>query len=422
MRGVSLSTNVEQGRGGKLYAVTVGIDAYQGWPQLSNARSDAEGVHRLLVGHLGAEEILPPICDGDATKGRLETLIEQELPRELTSIDSLVFFLAGHGHTRVDRIGDHDIKTGYLVPVDALPSREAAWAGYLELDRLLKSLARLPARHVLAIFDTCHSGFALGDAVQRHRGDAPQYVESLSGRVSRRVISSAMHDQLAQDNGPIPGHSLFTGTLIRGLQYGDADSDFNGVVTTSELAVYLQQEVAQKTRRQQTPDFGSFMYDQRGELVFELADTERRETTTPGGARAMIYWHEEEFGETDARLFQRRLERAGIESVVAKYGTWGRPDAVYIGHNVDVGSGQYVLRHLPHAVRYLFPPDLPTGMGGSDEGNVIGIGYRSVFKSGTGAYVTPKQVSDEDLEWLGEAGLSDHEFQARLGQLTVQGR
>lgn len=403
---------------GTLYVVTVGINAYQGWPRLANARSDAEGVHRLLVEDLGAEEFLPPICDADATKRQLEELVEQELPGGLTESDSLVFFLAGHGHTRVDRVGDHDLKTGYVVPVDARPNADAAWASYIELDRLLKNLARLPARHILAIFDTCHSGFAFGDSVHQHRGDPPEYVESLSAKLSRRAISSAMHDQVALDSGPIPGHSLFTGMMIQGLRYGDADSDFNGFVTTSELALYLQQVVAQKTQQQQTPDFGSFLYDQRGELVFRLPDAGRPTQEGRRSARGMIYWHDEEFGETEARLLQRRLERFGMDATVSAYGTPGRPDAVYIGRNVDARCGQYVLRQMPYAVRYLFPPNLSGAMGGSDAGDVIGIGYRSAFRSGTSAHVPATAVTSRDLEWLGEAGLGDEEFQARLRRLT----
>jgi hypothetical protein len=68
---------------------------------------------------------------------------------------------------------------------------------------LLRELSTLPCRHVLAIFDTCHSGIALGGTVQAFR-DAVRYEQDLRSRVSRKVITSARHDQRALDGGPIP--------------------------------------------------------------------------------------------------------------------------------------------------------------------------------------------------------------------------
>jgi hypothetical protein len=79
-----------------------------------------------------------------------------------------------------------------------------------------------------------------------------------------------MRDQLARDDGPLPSHSLFAGTLVDGLNWGKSDLDGNGFVTSSELSLYLQQQVSQASESRQTPDFGSFHLDDRGELVIAL--------------------------------------------------------------------------------------------------------------------------------------------------------
>src|SRR4029079_12063923 len=85
----------------------------------------------------------------------------------------------------------------------------------------LTEITRIPAKHILVILDACHSGLALGPVIQwRSRGmehARREPLEQLRARRSRRIITSALDDQLAMDGGPVPGHSLFTGCLIEGL-------------------------------------------------------------------------------------------------------------------------------------------------------------------------------------------------------------
>ncbi len=84
------------------------------------------------------------------------------------------------------------------------------------------------------------------------------------------MITSARREQLALDGGPVPGHSLFTGTLVDGFNWGKADLDGNGVIPSSELGLFIQQKVGQASQSRQTPDFGSFYLDDRGEMVISL--------------------------------------------------------------------------------------------------------------------------------------------------------
>jgi len=103
----------------------------------------------------------------------------------------------------------------------------------------LKDITRLPAQHILVILDACHSGLALGSILQsRIRGLAPPAIDpmdKLRARRSRRIITSALEDQVAMDRGPVPGHSLFTGCLIEALTHGLRSATGATLVTGSDI-------------------------------------------------------------------------------------------------------------------------------------------------------------------------------------------
>lgn len=252
---------------GRYLVAVIGINQYVHLPALSNAVSDATGIRRLFTEKLGFT-VAAELFDADATKDAIWSLVDETLRQALRPDDALLLFFAGHGDTRVDKIGAREVETGFLVPVNA---HREHWSELVEIDSFLQTVAKLPARHALVILDACKSGVALGDVMQKYRGLA-EYERDVAGRLSRKVMTSARRDQLALDSGPVAGHSLFTGTLIDGLNWGKADLDGNGIVTGSELGLYIQQQVGQFSGSKQTPDFGEFLFDDRGELVISLRD------------------------------------------------------------------------------------------------------------------------------------------------------
>jgi hypothetical protein len=267
---------VELGTGrsfGRNVVVTIGIDRYQSWTRLTNAVADARGAAKLFGG-LGFEQITAPLLDDSATGKAIQELVTDDL-RTLGPDDSLVLFYAGHGSTRLHDLGSRMVKTGYLIPADA-SDRAATW---IELDAWLRAVALLRAKHILVILDACHSGIALGPIIKwRDSTGQDALLSTLKARRSRRIITSALDDQLALDSGPVPGHSLFTGCLIEGLTYhlGQAGSR---VTTGSELGLYLQRRVESYPSSRQTPDFGAFDFDDRGEMVIPLAGEQSEDPT-----------------------------------------------------------------------------------------------------------------------------------------------
>ena len=324
----SPDTNETKRRGRNIIAV-VGIDKYQNLQLLHNAVSDAQGVRALFVDQLGFQELTPPLYDEHATRNAITALIVDRLNNQLEPDDSLVFFFAGHGYTETRTVGTRTQERGYLIPVEGAAPDARKFSTYLRLDGLLEEVASLPAMHILVILDACHSGFALGDSVQVLR-DTQRYSDDLSKRMSRRVIASAMSDQPALDNGPVSGHSLFTGTVVEALAGGKADTDNKGFVTSSEIALYVQRKVASWSNSQQTPDFGSFELDDRGELVISLVGATQsrllaQESLTVADHIMELGWLTQDrkrfaFAATQYRVALRHALLGKIELVAAELG------------------------------------------------------------------------------------------------------
>jgi Caspase domain len=307
---------------GRLLLAVIGIDNYIHWQKLDNAVSDALGLQQALVDKAGFTVPVEPLLNEQATKPAIMSFIEDRLREEIQPNDQLVLFFAGHGHTRVSRVGDSEVETGYLVPVDAPIGQDEKWAEYVRIEHFLDAVNELPARHVLVVLDACHSGFALGEAVKKSRG-AEEFQRQLSEKVSRRAITSAQRDQLASDSGPLPDHSLFTGSFVDGLTWGTMDIDANGLITSSEIGLYLQQVVGQATNSKQTPDFGAFGLDDRGELVISL----RNQSFSALVARATSALHNGR--NTEFSEILRKLEATGPN----------RSEALYLKYRAGLLSG-----------------------------------------------------------------------------------
>lgn len=269
---------------GRYVFAGVGIDTYEHdevWKGLDNAVNDVSAVREMLTGSFEFES--PDewfLTDAEATAMAIRSLID-DLRNNLQPDDNLVFFFAGHGATVPNMVAGEVVdSTAYIVPVGVKTHAHLAPSQYLEIEDLLEALARLPARHVLVIFDSCYSGMALQGTFKTRGGSEIVVPNELIRRRSRHVLSSAMGNQLAfDDNDRYPGNSLFTGWLLEGLRRASEggtsdepspDANEDGSVTVSELATFVSQRVSTVSEAQQTPDHGTFELDGRGELVITL--------------------------------------------------------------------------------------------------------------------------------------------------------
>ena len=287
-----IGTPVEEKEGdvaiGRYVFAGIGIDAYDApWEPLDNAVNDVDSVRAVFVDEFGFES--PDawvLTDEAATKAGIESLID-DLANNLERDDALVFFYAGHGDARaLEFEGEVVGSSGYIVPVSVKAPLAEAPRQYIRINDLLEWLSELPSRHVFVILDSCHSGLALG-GLKTRGGEINQQARTLMSRQSRRVLTSAQGNEKAADGGErFRGNSLFTGWLIEGLRRAargaedtsnDADPDDNGFITASEIHTFVSGVVGAASESRQTPDFGAFSYDDRGELVLVLEGDEYQE-------------------------------------------------------------------------------------------------------------------------------------------------
>jgi peptidoglycan/xylan/chitin deacetylase (PgdA/CDA1 family)/uncharacterized caspase-like protein len=265
------------------WALVVGINAYKSWPQLSYAVNDAKAVRELLMRKYGfAADHITTLLDGDATRDKILAALGDSLAdgKRVTREDRVMVFFAGHGVTRKLPSGK---ALGYIVPVDAAATNYQSQA--ISMTNFQDASDSIPAKHVFFVMDACYSGLALtrggGGAAT---GDRRQYLQEVTRRTAREVLTAGGADEQVADNGP-GGHSIFTWTLLQGLE-GKADLDGDSAITATELAAYVAPSVSSLSR--QTPVFGHLAGSEGGEFVFvskgeeELLSEESHQLDTEG--------------------------------------------------------------------------------------------------------------------------------------------
>jgi peptidoglycan/xylan/chitin deacetylase (PgdA/CDA1 family)/uncharacterized caspase-like protein len=240
------------------FAVVIGIDAYRHWPRLSYAANDARGVRDLLLKKYGFKpERVTVLLNEQATRAKImETLGDQLAdPSRVKKDDRVFVFFAGHGATRALPNGR---SLGYIIPVDADVTNYQSQA--ISMTNFQDISDAIPAKHVLFVTDACYGGLALT------RGGSQSYLQQITKRTARQMLTAGGADEQVADNGP-NGHSIFTWTLMQGLE-GRGDLNGDGFITASELAAYTGPIVSSLSR--QTPAFGALAGSEGGEFVFQL--------------------------------------------------------------------------------------------------------------------------------------------------------
>ncbi|MGI2902546.1 caspase family protein [Tolypothrix sp. VBCCA 56010] len=268
-------------------AVVIGIDQYSnGIPALQTAVNDAEEIAATLKSKYEYQVLL--LLNGDANNNKFNSLLtalEQHklfLPDgsqiEIEETDRLFFYFAGHGI--LDGIDNADSPAGFLVPQDARLGNNSTW---LSMKRLHDALQKLPCRHLLIILDCCFAGAFrwAGDreAVRQNIHYRERYDRFISS-CAQQVITSASDDEKAADylypfgqRSEHEGHSPFAEFLLKALR-GDVDLSQDGLLTATELFVYLQSEFY-KINAKQTPNLRHLKHHDDGDYIFPIPSFDR---------------------------------------------------------------------------------------------------------------------------------------------------
>ena len=251
----------------KSWALIIGINTYPGCP-LSFARQDAEAVREKLIAKFGfLEENIFLLVDEEATRSAImETYLH--FSRDIVDDnDRIIVFFAGHGYTQSGKRGE----VGYLVPVDGLPDDLSS---LIRWDELTRNTDLIRAKHMLFIMDACYGGLA----VTRSPGPgSTRFLKDMLQRSARQVITAGKADEQVSDSGgPLPGHSIFTGHLLQGLDGNAATTD--GIICANGIMAYVYEKVAKDAYSSQTPHFG--FLDGDGDFIFQAPMLDSLESET----------------------------------------------------------------------------------------------------------------------------------------------
>lgn len=259
------------------WALVVGIDKYQD-PRLPPLLTAARGAHALaqtLQDDFGfAPERIVLLLNEEATQRAIRRALVDPLSdvEKVGPDDRVVFYFAGHGLTYDTAEGE----IGCIAPYDL---ESQFWDTALAMDELTRLANRIHAKHILFLLDACFSGFATTREIPV--GVERQLSDYLT-RPVRQVITAGTREQAVSDVWGPGNHSLFTGFLLDGLR-GAAPAP-GGVLRAFHLAGYLQDQVAQHSRSQQTPQYAALLGSQGGDFIFHVRDV----VELPGWLRATL--------------------------------------------------------------------------------------------------------------------------------------
>jgi formylglycine-generating enzyme required for sulfatase activity len=244
----------------RYHALVIGINDYQHWPDLRQARQDAEKTAKLLRSRYGFGHVRA-LYDKDATREGIQRELRQ-YAKTLTRKDALLIYFAGHGYY------DKLLKKGYWVPAEARETadNEPAVSDWLDNTVLRDYLKAMEARHVLVVSDSCFSGALFrGGRVNLSAKENTWYRKAIA-QPSRWGISSG-------DLETVPDQSVFARKFLQVLEYPK-----RSVFSASDLCGWLKVEVAANSQCQ--PVFGPLDdpgNSADGEFVFIVEEGE----TTP---------------------------------------------------------------------------------------------------------------------------------------------
>jgi hypothetical protein len=192
---------------GKYHALIIGVNKYQGWPELQFAHQDAESIRDILTSRYQFEpENISFLGDSDATRKNIITVLTRLLT-DLGENDNLLIYYAGHGQL------DPLTNSGYWIPVDGGAFDETSWIRFSTITEKITA-KNVNAKNILLITDSCYggaltrSGPSAGKSNPDSNGEL-QYLSALAqlaDKPSRQVVASGGFEE-------VPDQSAFAEIL-----------------------------------------------------------------------------------------------------------------------------------------------------------------------------------------------------------------
>jgi uncharacterized caspase-like protein len=201
---------------GKRYALIIANQDYHDseFPPLGTPAADGRALAELLKERFGF--ITEASIAGKPVSFVLINATRSQMVHAFSEIhqiaggdDSVLIYYGGHG------VYEKETDRAYWLPVDALASEPGDW--YSDQD-LAAEIARLNAKHVLVVADSCFSGAFRTRGAPARTPDMSriQFLDQVSTRASRNLLTSGGKEPVADGGGR--GHSIFAQALLDGLQ------------------------------------------------------------------------------------------------------------------------------------------------------------------------------------------------------------
>lgn len=238
---------------GRLYdrstALLIGVDSYDdpSFGILPYVRNDINAVSNTFT-RMGFT-IKNPTAK---KKNDIMTAIRTNLV-SMGKNDRLVIYISSHGFL-------DPFTSRPLIAAKDCNKRNGTDAIAIDEIKSLIQGSNMKGRHVLLILDCCTSGVGVMD---KTAGLAA--VRTLATRRGSHILTAGMADQNARMYEDLH-MSVFTHYLVKGLSSKDADYTKDGVITLSELLIYVQYHVASYTGSAQIPMSGRI--NGYGEIIF----------------------------------------------------------------------------------------------------------------------------------------------------------
>lgn len=258
-----------EGNEGKRYAILVGVNQYKdiAISALEKARNDAKIIGKILQEKGSFDQVFIMTDDIDIrtdtenlypSKLNIQQKVESLL-RNSNENDLIVFFFSGHG------ISDYE-ENAYLVTVDTVYDRKFDTA--LKVEWLVDELKKYRIKKSLLILDACRERLYSSKSLGRDSLKEKYYSEAELGATFYSTKSGYYsYEDDETDFG------VFTKYLVYGME-GKADVNSDGVVTFTEIEMYVQTAVREwslKKNKFQKP-YTKINGEKNGDLALTISD------------------------------------------------------------------------------------------------------------------------------------------------------
>ncbi len=230
---------------GRYYALVIGNQHYQLIESLQTPINDAERAARVLRERYGfTVQVLEDSSDVEMLKAL------NDLNDVLKPDDNLLIYYAGHGA----RLQNPFDVAGYWLPINSeAPPKDTFW---VPNEQITAHLARLAAKRILVVADSCYSGLLSTDPSYLFAGGSGGYTkEYIAYKLPKRarLLIASGGDQPVLDNGG-GNNSVFALAFVSELEANQ------GILAAPELFSRIAKRVeagAAQNKFVQKPEFKS---------------------------------------------------------------------------------------------------------------------------------------------------------------------